>query len=108
MVITASSKNKELAEKFIDFMATPDIAKRNAEYTSYNSPSITAAQQLETDGVIEPLSMTEVPVFLPPTIKPALEENLIHLWTEFSERVNNSEPESKTASAEKPEVGESS
>ncbi len=108
MVITASSKNKELAEKFIDFMATPDIAKRNAEYTSYNSPSITAAQQLETDGVIEPLSMTEVPVFLPPTIKPALEENLIHLWTEFSERVNNSEPESKTASAEKPGVGESS
>ena len=38
MVIPKSSKNKEAAEKFINFLARPDIAARNAEYIGYSSP----------------------------------------------------------------------
>lgn len=38
MVIPNTAQNKELAEKFIDFMTRPDIAAKNAEYIGYSSP----------------------------------------------------------------------
>lgn len=38
MAIPATSKNKELAEKFINFMCRTDIALLNAEYTGYSAP----------------------------------------------------------------------
>lgn len=38
MVIPSTTQNKELAEKFIDFMTRPDIAAKNAEYIGYSSP----------------------------------------------------------------------
>lgn len=107
MVITSTSKNKELAEKFIDFMASPKIAKQNAEYTAYNSPSIKAVQQMEADGTIEPISMTEVPTFLPPVVSEKLEAKLMAIWTEFYERVNSAESSAKTTSALKEEAGKS-
>ena len=37
MVIPKTSQNKELAEKFINFMCRPDIAKMNAEYIGYST-----------------------------------------------------------------------
>nr|WP_300006136.1 spermidine/putrescine ABC transporter substrate-binding protein [Tissierella sp.] len=38
MVIPKSSQNKELAEKFIDFMLRPDISAKNADYIGYSTP----------------------------------------------------------------------
>lgn len=46
-VIPTSSKNKEGAEKFINFMSRPDIAALNAEYcVGYTSPVIKAKDLL--------------------------------------------------------------
>jgi len=38
MVIPKTSQNKELAEKFIDFMCRTEIAYRNADYIGYSTP----------------------------------------------------------------------
>ena len=38
MVIPATSKNKDLAQKFIDFMCRPDIALMNVRYVAYSTP----------------------------------------------------------------------
>ena len=38
-VIPASAKNKENAEKLIDFLCRPDIAQMNCEYIWYSSPN---------------------------------------------------------------------
>ncbi len=50
MVIPANAKNKEDAEKFIDFMCRPDIAAKNADYIGYSSP-IPAARDLLPDDI---------------------------------------------------------
>ena len=38
MCIPANSRNKEAAQKFIDFMCRPDIAEKNQDYIYYSSP----------------------------------------------------------------------
>lgn len=38
MCIPKTSKNKEAAQKFIDFMCRPDVAEKNQEYIYYCSP----------------------------------------------------------------------
>ena len=47
-VIPANSKNKENAEKFINFLCRPDIAKMNFDYITYSTPN-TAARELIED-----------------------------------------------------------
>lgn len=47
MVIPKGAKNKELAEKFINFMCRTDIAYLNAAYTGYATPHIEARKQLD-------------------------------------------------------------
>lgn len=42
MVIPKGAKNKENAEKFINFMCRPDIAKLNSEEITYSSPNTEA------------------------------------------------------------------
>ena len=49
MVIPKSSKNQELAEKFIDFMLRPDISAKNADYIGYSSPIPEAVELLPED-----------------------------------------------------------
>ena len=39
MVIPKSAKNKENAEKLINFLCRPDIAQRNCEYICYSTPN---------------------------------------------------------------------
>ena len=46
MVIPKTSKNKELAEKFINFILRPDIAVRNTEYIGYSTPNEKAQELL--------------------------------------------------------------
>lgn len=44
MVIPVTAKNKENAEKFINFMSRPDIAQLNCEYIEYSSPNQAAIE----------------------------------------------------------------
>ena len=44
MVIPATAKNKENAEKLIDFLCRPDIAQMNCEYIWYSSPNLAAIE----------------------------------------------------------------
>ncbi len=49
MVIPKSAKNKEGAEKFIDFMTRPDISAKNTDYIGYSTPVPEAVDQLPED-----------------------------------------------------------
>lgn len=49
MCIPKSSKNKELAEEFINFMLEPEVAKANAEYIGYSTPNQAAYDILDED-----------------------------------------------------------
>ena len=49
MVIPNTSQNKEGAEKFINFMARPDIAARNTDYIGYSTPITEAIDMLPDD-----------------------------------------------------------
>lgn len=49
MVIPATAKNKENAEKLIDFLCRPDIAQRNCEYIWYSSPNTGAIELMGED-----------------------------------------------------------
>ena len=49
MVIPATAKNKENAEKLIDFLCRPDIAQRNCEYIWYSSPNAAAIELMGED-----------------------------------------------------------
>lgn len=44
MVIPSTAKNKENAEKLIDFLCRPDIAQMNCDYIRYSSPNVGAIE----------------------------------------------------------------
>ena len=48
-VIPANAEHKENAEKWIDFMCRPDIAKKNFEYITYATPNKGAYDLLDDD-----------------------------------------------------------
>lgn len=49
MVIPKGAKNKEAAEKFINFMTRPDISARNTDYIGYSTPIPKAIEMLPED-----------------------------------------------------------
>ena len=49
MVIPKNARNKENAEKFIDFLCRPDIAQKNCEYIWYSSPNSGAIELMGDD-----------------------------------------------------------
>ncbi|MCF6465725.1 ABC transporter substrate-binding protein [Clostridium sp. Cult2] len=51
MVIPKSGNNKELAEKFINFMNRPEIAARNTDYIGYSTANYKALEFLPEDIV---------------------------------------------------------
>ncbi|MDD2331132.1 MAG: spermidine/putrescine ABC transporter substrate-binding protein [Candidatus Cloacimonetes bacterium] len=55
VVILKSSKNKDLAYKFIDFLLDAENAKINAEYTSYPTPNLRAYELLDEEVKSNPL-----------------------------------------------------
>lgn len=48
-VVPANAKNKENAEKWINFLCRPDIAKKNFEYITYATPNKAAKALLDED-----------------------------------------------------------
>jgi len=51
MVIPKNAKNKENAEKFIDFLCRPEIAQKNCEYIWYSSPNTGAIDLMGEDYI---------------------------------------------------------
>ena len=49
MVVLKTSKNKQLAEQFINFMLEDEIAKANIEYLGYSTPMSSVRQLLDDD-----------------------------------------------------------
>lgn len=49
MVICKTTKNKELAEKFINFMIRPEIAFKNTDYIEYSTPNTGAMEMLDEE-----------------------------------------------------------
>lgn len=54
MVIPKTSQNKELAEKFIDFMCSTDVAYKNADYIGYSTPHKEVMGMLPEELVSDP------------------------------------------------------
>ena len=50
-VITKGAKNKENAEKWIDFMCRDDIALMNFEYITYSTPNTVARENIEDEEI---------------------------------------------------------
>ena len=48
-VIPANARNKENAEKWINFLCRPDIAKKNFDYITYSTPNKGAYEMLEDE-----------------------------------------------------------
>lgn len=49
MVILQNSKNKELAEQFINFMCDSEIAYANTSFTGYSTPLVSVKEMLDDD-----------------------------------------------------------
>lgn len=56
MCIPASSKQKEAAEMYINFMCEPDIAYANIDYICYSTPHSAAFEMLDEDVSSNPIS----------------------------------------------------
>jgi len=50
-VIPKTSKNKEYAEAFINFMCKPEIALKNFEYITYSTPNMGARELIEDEEI---------------------------------------------------------
>lgn len=50
-VILKDSKNKENAEKWIDFMCDPEIALKNFDYITYSTPNAAAKELIEDEEI---------------------------------------------------------
>ena len=50
-VIPSNAKNKENAEKFINFLCRPDIALMNFEYITYATPTAAARALIEDESI---------------------------------------------------------
>lgn len=50
-VIPKNAKNKENAEKFINFLCRPDIALMNFEYITYSTPNTAARELIEDEAI---------------------------------------------------------
>ncbi|MEG1741868.1 MAG: extracellular solute-binding protein, partial [Acetivibrio sp.] len=50
-VIPKNAKHKENAEKFLDFLCRPDIAKMNFDYITYSPPNEAAHALIKEDSI---------------------------------------------------------
>ncbi len=50
-VIPKNARNKENAEKFIDFLCRPDIALMNFDYITYPTPNLSAWEMIEDEEI---------------------------------------------------------
>jgi spermidine/putrescine transport system substrate-binding protein len=88
--IPKGAKNKELAEKYINFLCETDIALANAEYIGYSTPNTGALEQLDEEiknnEIFYPgddiLSKTQIFLKLPDDINRYMDTLWIEIKTE--------------------------
>jgi spermidine/putrescine transport system substrate-binding protein len=64
MVILKNAPNKELAEKFINFLMEPEIAAQNSNFIKYGSPNQAAIEQ----GLINKEDLNNPAIYPPPEV----------------------------------------
>lgn len=86
MVIPENSENKELAEKFIDFMCETEIAQKNVDEIGYSTPQSEVYELLPDDVKhsfaypgVETLDKAEVYLYLGEEVTATYEK----IWSEF-------------------------
>ena len=86
LVIPKIAKNKELAEKFINFMNEPEVAQASAEFTYYTTPNKGAYDLLDEDFKNNPYIYPDLSKMKTETFSalPKETNRLIgNLWTEL-------------------------
>lgn len=83
MAIPAAADNPDGARQYVEFMSRPENSVRNAEYTGYNSPSVTAMAAMAEGNPGRAIDMSEVPVFLPQPPIESLYRNVTDYWSEL-------------------------
>lgn len=56
MVVLKTSKNKDIAEKFINYMLEPDVAQANIEFIGYSTPLVNVREALDDEIKNSPIS----------------------------------------------------
>ncbi len=54
LVVLKSSKHKEAAERFINFLCDPEVAKKNSEYIGYTTPNAEAMKNMDPEYLNNP------------------------------------------------------
>ena len=76
MCVPKASKNKEIAERYIDFMLTREAAIANAEYTYYASPNRLVVEDEEYKSYMAEIKHDAYSKMYPDNIKTSSYENL--------------------------------
>ncbi|SHJ40869.1 spermidine/putrescine transport system substrate-binding protein [Hathewaya proteolytica DSM 3090] len=85
LVIPKDAKNKELAEKFINFIIGREAAKRNCEYIGYSTPNKYTKEMLDEDTRNNPIAYPEQSVIDKAQVFVDLKENIKlydRIWTD--------------------------
>ena len=69
IAIPIAAKNKDLAEKFLDYVMRPDIQARITEYTGYGNPNKRSIE----GGFISPETLADKRIYPEPDIMSKLE-----------------------------------
>lgn len=96
MCVLKTSKNKEWAEKYINFMCEPEVATANAEYICYSTPHMEALAMLDEEVSGNPMfypspeviNKTEVYITLPEETQKRQKELWIQLKCRREDRPN--------------------
>ena len=89
LVIPASAKNKENAEKLINFLCRPDIAQRNCEYIYYSSPNTGAIELMGEEYTSNTTINPSEELTANCEFYHDLDEKTLTLYTNFWEQVKN-------------------
>jgi len=87
LCVPKGARNKEGAEKFINFMLRPDIAAMNSEYIGYATPNRGAYELLDEEIISDPLAYPSAAILAKTEMFVHLPENINdmkdRLWTDI-------------------------
>lgn len=90
MCIVKGSRNKEAAEKYINFMCRPEIAELNRAETCYSTPHQTVYDELEEDVKSELLAYPPQDVLDKTQVYNHLSKSTLDLYTKLWLKIKNS------------------
>lgn len=90
MCIVKGSKNKEAAEKYINFLCREDIAELNREYTCYSTPLQTVYDNLDEETKSELISYPSEEILNKSQIYTHLSSDTLDLYSKLWLKIKNS------------------